>query len=761
MDKHSDFQRIPAVKSEKVNASSRRKSIDEAGQKLLAAESDYISAWRKKNARDTETSEDRLENIHGLALSGGGIRSATFALGVMQALAHHDLLKRFDYLSTVSGGGYIGSAVSWLLSNKANTARTDGGDAFSAEKKKFPFGTDKPDPHVKPSDSPEQLAMLNYMRDHGHYLNPGDGINIFAILVVALRGTVLNLIVWLPLAILVMLLGFWAPQHIDFIRNFQNPFWLEKLLDKVPNGNYEWSNDFLGYEFLLRLCGGIVAFMLLAIVIYSLSTWVKRQFTSIDGMTWYKLRHWVAVVSSFLFPFTLFVLIVGLLPVATSYFIAIGPLALIIGIVMHLREFLGQFSTNEKKPIGIILPIGAALFLYGFFAVAFQLGYEISDYEKYKKTIIIVLLAVPIITGYFANLNYISVHRFYRDRLMESFMPDIDTALVNDTGMAKGADEAYLCCFNDKENPTSPYHLVNTNVVLADSSDPIYSVRGGDNFILSPYYCGSNATGWCPTHEYMAGKMTLATAFAVSAAAINPNTGVGGEGVTRNKTVSLVMSLLNLGLGYWAHNPSKVSFINKIANHFNPGGIYVLGSVFSGMGFTEHKPFVELSDGGHFENMAMYELVRRKASLILVSDAGEDAEFSFSDFQTTIRRIETDFGARIDFHDKEFSPGKVLPVAPNGKLYPPGAKFSERGYMVATIHYADNREGTLVYLKSTLIQAASFKVKGYKAQNPAFPDQSTADQFFDDVQFEAYRELGFEIADSMINDPKLNFSALI
>ncbi|MCK5432889.1 MAG: hypothetical protein KAJ03_09100, partial [Gammaproteobacteria bacterium] len=296
-------------------------------------------------------------------------------------------------------------------------------------------------------------------------------------------------------------------------------------------------------------------------------------------------------------------------------------MALVIGVVMHLREILGQFSTNEKKPIGIILPIGAALFLYGFFAVAFQLGYEISDYEEYKATIIIVLLAVPIVTGYFANLNYISVHRFYRDRLMESFMPDIDTALVNDTGMAKGADEAYLCCFNDKENPTSPYHLVNTNVVLADSSDPIYKVRGGDNFILSPYYCGSNATGWCPTHEYMAGKMTLATAFAVSAAAINPNTGVGGEGVTRNKTVSLVMSLLNLGLGYWAHNPSTESFINKIANHFNPGGIYVLGSVFSWMGFTEDKPFVELSDGGHFENMAMYELVRRKASLILVSDA--------------------------------------------------------------------------------------------------------------------------------------------
>ena len=54
----------------------------------------------------------------GLALSGGGIRSATFHLGVIQALAKHGLLKTVDYLSTVSGGGYIGSCLSSLLNDQ-------------------------------------------------------------------------------------------------------------------------------------------------------------------------------------------------------------------------------------------------------------------------------------------------------------------------------------------------------------------------------------------------------------------------------------------------------------------------------------------------------------------------------------------------------------------------------------------------------------------------------------------------------------------
>jgi patatin-like phospholipase len=762
MEKQCQFHKIKAIEDDDVKEEDRRESVNTASDQLLAAESEYILAWRKQHSRASEINNERLKDINGLALSGGGIRSATFALGVMQALANRDKLARFDYLSTVSGGGYIGSAISWLLSNNANSKRSDGGKPFSVDQDAFPFGTDSPDPHVQQTDSMDQRAMLQFIRQHGHYLSPGAGINIFALLGVVLRGTLLNLIVWLPLLVLVMLGGFWLPEQFEFFNRFNHEPWLETLLARVPdNDYYVWSSAFVGYEFLLRLVAAIVAGMLASIVLYSIFTWFKRRQSFINGIFWYKLRRNSEKISSVLLPLTLIFLIIGLLPVATAYFNAIGPLALVAGIVMQLVNFWKKLTAVNIKPLGVVVPLGAALFLYGFFVVGFQLGYEVQTFEENKLLIIVGLILIPVITGYFSNINYISFNRFYRDRLMESFMPDIDTALVNGTGMAKEADEAHLCCFNNKDKPTSPYHLINTNVVLADSPNPTYKKRGGDNFILSPYYCGSNATGWCPTHEYMQGKMTLATALAISGAAINPNAGVGGEGVTRNKILSLVLSLLNLRLGYWAHNPSKATVFNKIANHFNPSGFYTLGSIFSLMGFAENKPFVELSDGGHFENMAMYELIRRQARVILVSDAGEDPDFGFSDFQNTLRRIETDFGARIDFSHDNLGPDQILPLTPVGTHYPQGARFSERGYMKAVIHYADGSEGTLIYLKSTLIKTASFKVKGYKAQNPTFPNQSTTDQFFDEVQFEAYRELGYEIASGMMNDVDLDFSSLL
>ena len=97
--------------------------LDRGSARLQQAEQDYLRAWRE--ARGDKEPQGEITNLAGLALSGGGIRSATFSLGVMQALAHRGLLKRFDYLSTVSGGGYIGSAITWLVSAMAHKDYTE------------------------------------------------------------------------------------------------------------------------------------------------------------------------------------------------------------------------------------------------------------------------------------------------------------------------------------------------------------------------------------------------------------------------------------------------------------------------------------------------------------------------------------------------------------------------------------------------------------------------------------------------------------
>ena len=154
-----------------------------------------------------------------------------------------------------------------------------------------------------------------------------------------------------------------------------------------------------------------------------------------------------------------------------------------------------------------------------------------------------------------------------------------------------------------------------------------------------------------------------------------------------------------------------------------------------------------MSDGGHFENLAVYELIRRKLRLIIVCDGGGDPDFKFADLQTTFRRIEADFGAKVEFAG-DHKPATLVPSKDAG--YPKGSKRAARGHIVGDITYHDNTHGKLILMKTTMVPGVSTAVKGYKGANPDFPDQTTADQFFDEEQFEAYRELGHHIGQEMV-----------
>jgi len=224
------------------------------------------------------------------------------------------------------------------------------------------------------------------------------------------------------------------------------------------------------------------------------------------------------------------------------------------------------------------------------------------------------------------------------------------------------------------------------------------------------------------------------------------------------------MSLLNLRLSYWARNPSPATKwlgstklaewgrgFNFRPNHLFPGS-YSFGNAI-GMasgGFSEQRDFVQISDGGQFEDLGIYELIRRRVGLIIACDGGQDKDFSFSDLQVAVQRVWTDFGARITANPN-VTPDQMIPVLGKGSVYPKDRGYAKRGHMVCKIAYNDGSTGVLLFLKTTLIHDVSFRVKGYAAQNPDFPDQTTADQFFDEVQFQAYRELGYHIALQMLD----------
>lgn len=170
-------------------------------------------------------------------------------------------------------------------------------------------------------------------------------------------------------------------------------------------------------------------------------------------------------------------------------------------------------------------------------------------------------------------------------------------------------------------------------------------------------------------------------------------------------------------------------------------------------GYSGRGPFVQLSDGGHFENLGLYELIRRRLKVIIVVDASADPEFTFASLHTALARASEDFGVWIDFENGD----RLRDMIPKEQeSIQRGVYLAERGYATGTIHYPDESErGLLIYIKSTLIEDAPLELLCYARANPQFPDEPTADQFFSEAQFEAYRTLGFIIAKRLIGDEEI------
>src|SRR5882757_3203947 len=200
-----------------------------APPELMAAEKAYIDKYRCNTSRPADAP------LLGLALSGGGIRSASIALGVMQALAAAGKLKKFDYLSTVSGGGYIGSSLTWFTSRpwtiNGRSEQFGTGDG-TRNVPVFPFGTRGPvTPPPHPLGTPELL--LRYLSHHANYLEPTKGlsivhplkgINILAAVAVVLRGIVVNLFIWVTLMAFIFLMAILlAPQDWQLADNARIP----------------------------------------------------------------------------------------------------------------------------------------------------------------------------------------------------------------------------------------------------------------------------------------------------------------------------------------------------------------------------------------------------------------------------------------------------------------------------------------------------------------------------------------------------------
>lgn len=720
----------------KVDYFKYQSGADYAGaEKLLEKEWSYLEKTRPGFDRN---------NIKGLALSGGGIRSASFNLGVLQALASRNKLEKFDYLSTVSGGGYLGGSLSWLWSGLwRNRGQT--GPSFGVGENDFPYGTQgrRFDGSKQEKESNRQQAsLLRHLRQHGKYLTPGKGITAFSFLSILLRSLVMGFVTLMVFA------GF-----------LFSLFYLTGIFE-VGVRDSLFLHGFAGGMILL----GFVGLQLLYMMVLSSQKYGqdlnrdKRQ-GEIHSTRGYRLRRffekWIPLPLIIALLCYVLAMIHWVQVYAHDWAIELGGFSALVGAVLGAMGPESKWrKLLAKLPMNIQFIVAALLMLFGLLVLAdFFTTKLVVQFPGLYGLFTSVAALLFVLVAYFLPINNISIHRYYRDRLMETFMPDVNEVLAGeDTGEALRANKTGMHELGLGDHSQAPYHLINANVILVESEIAKFRGRGGDNFILSPLYSGSNATGWRSTREFCDGSVTLPTAVAISGAAANPDAGVAGKGLTINPVISILMSIFNLRLGYWVSNPDPEHEypFKFIPNYFNPGFV----EVFQRRKMNEKAPLLQLSDGGHFENLALYELFRRRARFILVCDAAADPEYQFTDLANAIEKARVDFGVSVDISKEQIN--SLIPATKPGQQemdYP----LADKSYLVCDINYPeDTTPGTLVYVKTTLSPPLGVDIHGYKRAHPDFPDQTTVDQFFDEVQFEAYRELGWQIMRGLLEVENLS-----
>lgn len=199
--------------------------------------------------------------------------------------------------------------------------------------------------------------------------------------------------------------------------------------------------------------------------------------------------------------------------------------------------------------------------------------------------------------------------------------------------------------------------------------------------------------------------------------------------------VTFLLTAFNLRLGLWLPHPSQW-YRKRSPRPWLPGWPF-FQELFS---FSQAGgPRVHLSDGGHFENVSVYELVRRHCRYILACDCGADPDVAFDDFSNAVRRVREDFGVEI-----------VVDLAP---LRPGADGLAAQPMVAGDIHYPDGDIGVLLVLKPTLTGNEPVDILQYKRRNSAFPQETTGDQFYDAAQWESYRRLGQHAVHSAFRVP--------
>jgi choline dehydrogenase-like flavoprotein len=809
---------------------------------------------------------DGEEPALGLALSGGGIRSATFNLGILQALARRGLLRTVDYLSTVSGGGYIGGFLGRLFTRFAPNTNA----------------AERVEQILRDSGSQE----VAWLRQHSNYLSTTGRRDYFYNL-----GIYLNSLLALHFVLGILLFGFYG--ILNLLRYWALPalrnYLTERLpvplpgsqadlplghliMQAIPDIGHAWSPWFMLVEVLLLvavlplglafwsasheaprrysrvtltilflvaavllfvgLSGGGVAGVslppllgvvpLLAVFFWTELAWCvarrRAQLPVFGGgaptprveqdVANNRLAYWLGwwlwltgLVFFFALVDTAGLVLYRIADTNRTFGMTVARMmTLLVALLSVLRGVAGMTggvrsvlaAGTTRRVLGFVLPWAL------FAALVFLLSTLLSflSHWSYGRGYSVVIGAIATAAALFVSLLLRSSLRFINDSSVQApYASRLARAYLGATNPIRAAtptgrniaavipgDDVELRQYRPHE-AGGPLHLINVTV---NHTADLYSERmdrdrQGDALSVGPFGLTEGPLFhalWGPQpgqilpqnvepnvpHPFdtvtPTEELTLQQWLAISGAAVGP-----GRGPGTTQGLSLLLGLVNARTGYWWDSGRRIGLpggiryriLDAIPRLFLPQ--FLLYYEFIGHFAGPWARYWYLSDGGFFENLGVYELIRRRVRHIVCCDADQDGGFAFDDLGNMIRKVRIDFQADVRFLTAdELDALQLLPevrryLGTLDQLRPDtGTKLSARHAALAFVYYdgADRPRSVLLYIKTSMTGDEPADVVNFRADNPEFPHDPTLNQFFTEPQWESYRMLGDHIGSQLL-----------
>jgi hypothetical protein len=414
-----------------------------------------------------------------------------------------------------------------------------------------------------------------------------------------------------------------------------------------------------------------------------------------------------------------------------------------------------------------LMQIAPYVFIAGCFVIV---SWMVSVFTNESLNRLIILISISLVLfiayGWGVDINEFSMHSFYRNRLARCYQgasvvdrrPDAFTGFSRDDRAIR-LGELRIRTDDDRPQYPGPFPIFCCTANFTAGEDLAWQERKGASFAYTPLYSGYDVPWTGLDNDSVDKKLSyngyrdtfdlghpngpgLADVSAISGAAVSPT-----WGYHTSPAIAFLLTCFNVRLGVWTRNTRRTM---REENERKTGApspdfqsprfapLHLLMELFGRA--NAKSEYLYLSDGGHFDNMGLYELVRRECRYIVVCDAEEDGNITFEGMAMALRKCRSDFGVEIDLDLRA-----MRKAADSGQ--------SGVHCVVGTILYPNEDpetpgrdRGKIVYMKSTLTGSEPADLLSYKLEHSSFPHDSTGNQWFSESQFESYRVLGRSIA---------------